>query len=121
MNSDFAKYHIRDKENVDLPSTKLLVSIVVPVVLITVFCLVSFCIRTKLVSQMEKYKLEQEGTDLPPNYADLELPGVALDFTPCQPPSYEDISNEKRSTHLAKNNNPPSYEGIEMVSETPII
>ena len=101
------------------------VLIVVPVIVITVFLLVSFCIPTGPVSQNKKNKLDTDGTDLPPKYSDLEPPGVALDCTTSQPPSYEDISNEKRFTHPAKKNNNywilnnrPSNDGLQIVSET---
>ena len=116
MNRDFVKYHIREKTT-DSPSTELVVAIVLPVVVVTVFLLLGFYLRTKLVNQNKKNKMER--TDLPPNYADLELPGGALEFTPCQPPSYEDIFNEKRFT--TKKTNTPSNDGVEMVSETAMI
>lgn len=125
MNKNLGKYDNGDKENfvtsqenIDSPSTELVITIVVLVVLVTLLLLFSCCLRAKLVRQTKWNEMDTIGNDLPPNYAELELPSVALDFTTCQPPSYEDISNKKQATHLAKKINSTSNDGIEIVSET---
>ena len=64
------------------------IGIVAPIVtVLTIVLLLIVCyINKKLVSHMEN-----DGIDLPPRYADLGLPAVAMGFTTSPPPKYDEI------------------------------